>query len=216
MLTILLDFIVPVGIILIYALVLPSDWKGRMSVKVPTLLGAGAFIAWRQSAYSWERLGFREDWTTGLIPVILLTILGFIVLTAIGKHKGYLVWTRNTTFAFVFYPLLGFLQQFLMLSFINVRLQDLGLHPLAIAAITSVAFMSLHLWDRTFMVATATMGFCFSLLFQYESNLIPFSFSHGWMATFFYYFVKGENGRNGQDTVARNLPFVNRFLHKLW
>lgn len=168
-----------------------------------------AFVAPRLVAYPAERLGLHAAWlTTGLWPVLGVTILGAGILACVAARAGLTRWWNwNMLVAFLVYPIaLGVGQQFLMLSYINVRLEDLGVPAILTALVTSTVFMSIHT-EKRFWLATGAMGCTFSLLFQWQPNLFLFSISHGWLATLFYYWVLRE------DAIAETLPWVDKLLN---
>ncbi|MEK7569952.1 MAG: hypothetical protein AAB515_00710 [Patescibacteria group bacterium] len=176
---------------------IPHSWREIVWVRMGLLGLACAFVGPRLLVYPPERLGWGVPWQTNIWPVLGVTIVGVCVLAFFARRRGPVKWwTLNMGLSFLTYPALGFLQQFLMLSYINVRLEDLHVHPVATAAITSLVFMSIHTQKR-FWLGTGAMGFCFSLLFQYQPNFPLFGIIHGWVATLFYYWWLQEDPIGG-------------------
>lgn len=215
MLTILLDFLIPTGIIFFYVSFISDEAKKKQATKWTVLGIAGAYITWRQTGYSAEQLGFTQDWTRGLAWLLATTLFGAALLIYLGYRNKRLSWNSTMTFAMVFYPVMGFAQQYLMLSYINCRL-DYQLHwpPVFIALATAVAFCSLHAPNRRFMSFTFCLGFVFSLLFQSQVggvHILLLSATHGWLGTLYYqYDLEG-----GVQSLQNNVNDVKNFLAKL-
>jgi uncharacterized protein len=192
---VLLELLIGLAGIATYA-ILPSRLKRIFWFNLIILVPTGGFIIWRQlaSGYTWPQLGIRTDgWLTGVMPVALFVANAACVMAAIAVAHNRFRWTRNMSISAALYPLWGCAQQFLILSFINVRLQALHWSEFPVAVVTALAFMALHVPDRWLMPATFILGFVFSLLFQLEPNLIALGFAHGWLGLLYYYWVMNKD-----------------------
>jgi uncharacterized protein len=175
----------------VYA-ILPSKWKKIFWVNLIILVPVTGLIIYSQisSGFTLHQLGIRTDnWFAGAGMAALFTGIAAAIMLISAIIRGTLKWNWNMTISVPLYPLWGCLQQFLILSFINVRLMELGIAPIGTAVVTALAFMLLHVPDRWLMPATFVLGFSFSLMFQYEPNLLTFGISHGWLGILYYYWV---------------------------
>lgn len=189
------DLLIGLGGIAAYA-ALPSRWKKIFWFNLAILLPTGTFIVWRQltSGYSWPQLGVRTDgWLIGVEPVAFFIGFAVCIMAIIAVMHNRLRWTKNMTISALLYPLWGCAQQFLILSFINVRLLDLHWPGALVAFITALAFMALHWGDKWLMPATFVLGLVFSGIFQLEPNLIALGFAHGWLGLLYYYWVMNKD-----------------------
>lgn len=203
------ELILGLGALAVYAF-LPSKLKRSLGVNIAILAPLAVLIIWSQltSGYTWPQMGIRTDgWTTGALPVALFAANAAMLLVGIAVAKKRFTLNRNMLFAALVYPLWGIAQQFLILSFINVRLMDLHWPGVLIALVSAVAYMLLHYPDRWLMPATVVLGFAFSLLFQLEPNLIALGITHAWLGILYYYWIMGK------DPIAEKLPGVHRWLH---
>jgi hypothetical protein len=189
------ELILVFGVLLIYAF-LPSKLKKIFWVNLAILVPACVWIIYSQinSGYSLQQLGIRTDnWFAGLSNYLGLFLgLGWLMLI-IGLFRKQLKWNWHMTISLFLYPLWGCAQQFLILSYINVRLMEFSWPAPLTAVITGLAFMSLHVPDKWLMPATLVLGCCFSLLFQQEPNLLWLGITHGWLGILYYYWVIGKD-----------------------
>ncbi|MFA6588112.1 MAG: hypothetical protein WCT08_03515 [Patescibacteria group bacterium] len=179
----------------VYAL-LPSKLKKIFWVNLAILLPAGIWIIHSQATagYSLIQIGIRTDnWSANWLGILIFSLTLAFIMFIIGAIREKLKWNKNMTISLFLYPLWGCAQQFLILSYINIRLVGFGLPPMIIALITGLAFMSLHVPDKWLMPATLLLGFCFSLFFQQEPNLLLLGISHGWLGILYYYWVIGKD-----------------------
>lgn len=203
------ELILGLGTLAVYAF-LPSKLKRSLGVNIAILVPLATLVIWSQltSGYTWPQMGIRTDgWLIGALPVAVFAADATAILAAVAVAKNRFTLNRNMLFAAIVYPIWGIAQQFLILSFINVRFVELQWPVVVIALISAVAYMLLHYPDRWLMPATLVLGFVFSLLFQLEPNLIALGITHAWLGILYYYWIMGR------DPIAEKLPAVHRWLH---
>lgn len=183
------------GGLTVYAL-LPSRWKKIFWVNLAILLPTASIILWSQlsSGYTWQQLGIRTDnLGASLALMSWFVAVAAVIMALVAMAKNRFTWTWNMTVSVILYPLWGYAQQFLILSFINVRLMELHWPVVVIALLTGFAFMLLHVPDKWLMPATFGLGFYFSLLFQEQPNILTLGIAHGWLGVLYYYWVIGKD-----------------------
>ncbi|MDR4494631.1 MAG: CPBP family glutamic-type intramembrane protease [Nitrospirales bacterium] len=145
---------------------------------------------------AWENWGFRTD---NLLEAFFLPTVLFVVATGVmawyAVSNGKMLWQGHMLFLLVLYPVWGILQQFLVQALGVANL--LKIFPqfrLCIAMSAGVIlFAVVHYPDWVLMAATGLLACVFIPLYIRYRNLWPLGLYHGWLATFFYLWVLGQD-----------------------
>jgi membrane protease YdiL (CAAX protease family) len=133
-------------------------------------------------------LGIRLD---NFFPALKLLLLPMIVIAGIALLIGFLSGARPDFFRwhaerFIILQLglgfgWGFLQQYVLQSFMNRRAQIIWGRGLASALVTALIFSLLHFPNPWLMVVTFVGGVVWAFVYQRQPNLFALALSHGVM-----------------------------------
>jgi membrane protease YdiL (CAAX protease family) len=176
--------------------VLIAEWilsagagRSKWIVAIPTTL---AFILVIYShilrAESLRDLGFRVD---NFLPALKLLLLPMIIITGVALLIGFLSGTRPDFFRWHAERLLlvqlalgfgwGFLQQYVLQSFMNRRAQIVwGAGPASVL-LTAFIFSLLHFPNPWLMLVTFVGGVVWAFVYQRQANLFALALSHSVM-----------------------------------
>jgi membrane protease YdiL (CAAX protease family) len=119
------------------------------------------------------------------LPVFLLAL----IIIIIGSNLGGIHLKSKMIWQFLGIPFWGLLQQYLIQSFVNRRLQiAVGKGWLSIS-LTALVFALVHLPNPTLTIATLVAGLVWAYSFQKAPNLYPIALSHGLLSTLFANFT---------------------------
>jgi len=135
-----------------------------------------------------RELGLRLD---NFLPALRLLLLPMIVISGIALLIGFLSGARLDFFRWhadrliVFRLALGFgwgfLQQYVLQSFMNRRAQSIWGQGAVSVLVTALIFAVLHFPNPWLMVITFVGGVVWAFVYQRQSNLFALAFSHGVM-----------------------------------
>lgn len=124
-------------------------------------------------------LGLRFDnFFAALRLVAIPTLVFALVIIAIGAGCGSLHFGRRMFPLKLSRYLWPFLQQYLMLGFLNRRLQDVFGNGRSSLIVTAIVFAGMHALNPTLMVATFLGGLIWAWTFQRQPNLFATTLSH--------------------------------------
>jgi hypothetical protein len=146
-----------------------------------------AFKVDREVLTTW---GIRAD---NLKPAIFWT-LPFLLIPAgmmllYRVSQGWCGLPRSSVIVFVFYPLWGMAQQFLVQAMGSRNLRRLGMPAWATTAFVGLLFGLVHLPHWGFSALCAAAGVIWTALYLTTHNLIPLGFAHGWLGALAYYWI---------------------------
>ena len=163
--------------------------RGKLIVAIPTTL---AFILVIYShilrGESLRDLGFRVD---NFLPAIKLLLLPMMIIAGIALLIGFLSGTRPDFFRWHAERLIllqlalgfgwGFLQQYVLQSFMNRRAQIIWGRGPASILLTALIFSLLHFPNPWLMLVTFAGGVVWAFVYQRQPNLFALAFSHAVM-----------------------------------
>ena len=158
-----------------------NDW-----LKIP-ILAVIVLIPFLSNYLHGDRLrdlGLRVDnlpsslWEVGIATVVCAVALVSIGLL-VGSEPAF---GRRTLNSLLVYPGWGLIQQYAMQSFTYRRVREATGRPRAAAAVSAVAFASLHYPNLALAGTTLVGGYVWCRLFERHPNLFTLAVSHGWLA----------------------------------
>jgi membrane protease YdiL (CAAX protease family) len=176
--------------------VLIAEWilavavgRSKLIVAIPTTLAfilvGYSQVLRRESA---RDLGFRLD---NFFPALKLLLLPMIVIAALGVLIGFLTGARPDFFRWHAERLIlmqlalgfgwGFLQQYVLQSFMNRRAQLICGPGIASVLLTALIFSVLHFPNPWLMLATFVGGVVWAFVYQRQPNLFALALSHAVM-----------------------------------
>ncbi len=155
------------------------------------------YIRYRNNKQILQHWGFRKNHfkqTFFLITPFAFILIGAIIWYGISNKVLFLTW--HIIPVFIFYPVWGIIQQFLMLALVAGNLHSLPTLPLSkvqIILLTSTVFSLVHYPSLPLMVFTFFMELVFAFAYFKWRNLWPLGFYHGWVASLLLFFVLGRD-----------------------
>lgn len=160
---------------------------------------------YREDRFILQRWGFRKDHFNQtflfLLPFALLMVAA-IAWFGISHHAAILNW--HVIPFFIFYPVWGIIQQFLIVALVAGNLHSITtikLSKIQIFLLTSVIFAWVHYPSLPLMIFTFFMELAFLYAFFKWKNLWALGFYHGWIATLLLFFALGRDLWNELWTV---------------
>jgi len=152
---------------------------------------------YRRNKQILQHWGFRKDnfkKTFLFIMPFALFMVAVIVWYGISQRAIFFNW--HVIPVFIFYPLWGFIQQYLMLALIAGNLQSINtvkIHNHQIIILTSLVFSLVHYPSVSLMVFTFFMELVFLIAWFRWRNLWATGLYHGWVASLLLFFVLGRD-----------------------
>ncbi len=135
-------------------------------------------------------------------------LIGFFTANAIFNQ--YPLFNIHLLYVLLLYPIWGLIQQFMMMSLILGNLKDISSSKrkpeMVYVLITSVLFSAVHFPSVILMIITFILALYYSQIFLRYRNLYALGIFHGWIGSFFYYYVL--NYDSWEKIV---LPLLNSF-----
>ncbi|MGM0505117.1 MAG: CPBP family glutamic-type intramembrane protease [Bacteroidota bacterium] len=130
---------------------------------------------------------FKAFKMAGLFAFILI---GIFTANAVFNH--YQLFNIHLLYVLLLYPVWGLIQQFMMMSLILGNLNDMSskkVPQIVYIFITSILFSAVHFPSIILMIITFILALYYSQIFLRYRNLYALGFFHGWIGSFFYYYV---------------------------
>ncbi|RIH63413.1 CPBP family intramembrane metalloprotease [Mariniphaga sediminis] len=160
---------------------------------------------YRENQFISQQWGFRKNnfkHTFFFILPFALVMFAVIVWYGIFYNAIFLNW--HVIPVFVFYPAWGIIQQFLMVALVAGNLQaikTINFSKSQIFLLTSTVFAWVHYPSLPLMVFTFFMELVFLTAWFKWRNLWALGLYHGWVASFFLFFVLDRDLWNEMWTV---------------
>lgn len=167
--------------------------------RFPFVLGASIFwlvYIWYRSKTSKGILkywGFRTDnFGTVLKMVLPFGVTAVLAFFIIGGIQGTINPTWHIIPVFLFYPLWGSIQQFLLIGLVagnlyNNREKKINKHLSVLLA--AILFALVHYPDYWLIGGTFILAIFYGYIYLKERNLYVLGIFHGWLGALFYYTV---------------------------
>ena len=141
--------------------------------------------------------GFRKEGIMESTRLILpLASIAVVLMITFGFVSGSKLLNWNFIPSLVLYPLWGIAQQFLILGLVAGNLQDIRSRiipkPLIIL-IASILFCMVHYPNLKLIIATFLLALVYTSIYLRYRNLWTLGILHGWLGSFFYYFILGKD-----------------------
>jgi hypothetical protein len=157
------------------------------------------YIGWRvrQDSSLWVQWGFHtNNLSSAFVWPTVIFVVGVSLMAGYGLAHGRLIWQGHILLLLLLYPLWGILQQFLVQALGVANLMTLfPKQGVMVALPVGVLLFSLvHYPDGwVLMLATGVMACFFIPCYLRDRNLWPLGLYHGWLGTFFYLWVLGQD-----------------------
>lgn len=178
-------------------------WIASSLLGWPLWIGIGAISVALVGQVTWARFRGRErlsdfgvradNFARAAAPVFAVTAALAAAALAVAAARRTPLHLGSLLPMLVLYPLWGIAQQTVIQGVIHRRLVQLGTPRAAAIGITAVVFASLHVANRSVLVATLAMGFVWSWSFARWPNAVVIGISHGVLAALAYPILFGEN-----------------------
>jgi len=167
------------------------------------------FICYRASNDSsvMDKWGFRgRNFACCFIRATLLSVPILVAMAGFAASRGKLTFPAHAWILLALYPIWGIIQQFLVQALVvrNVAKSALAVSPAAIVLIGATVFAMAHLNNLRLLLATFGLGLMFVPLYFRYRNLWPLGLYHGWLGTFFYFWVLH---RDPWSKLLKGIPF---------
>jgi membrane protease YdiL (CAAX protease family) len=179
-----------IDIAVVFGLILATIWIAPRLSDDPAVANnigyafaiAAGTIAIASTVLRHDRLsdiGLRGDNFLAAIRLLALPTLIFaLVVIAVGFSTGSLRFSHRTFPLRLERYLWPFIQQYLLLGFLNRRLQNVVGKGQASTFVTALIFAGMHTPNVTLMIATLTGGVIWAWTFQRHPNLFATTISH--------------------------------------
>lgn len=163
-------------------LILPFIGNDKVVWAIPVAMAFALMIGSHRARRETPRdIGWRTDNFFEAVRLLILPVLGVVVVIFIA---GWLVGSLRFEASqfrprFLWLPLWGLAQQYVMQGFINRRAQMIWGRGWASALLVALIFGLLHLPNLWLMVATFAGGLILALVYQRVPNLPALALAHG-------------------------------------
>lgn len=147
-----------------------------------------SIISW----WGFRKEGFRKS-VRMIAPLAVIALTLFILY---GIRSGKMILSWHILPSLLLYPLWGIIQQFLIMALLAGNLDTLKERhvPRYLAIfITAFVFGIVHFPYYLLIVGTFLLAIIYALIYLKHRNLWVLGLFHGWLGSFFYFFVLGRN-----------------------
>jgi len=151
--------------------------------------------------------GFRgKNLFRCFLTATLLSVPILVAMAGFAASRGKLTFPAHAWILLALYPIWGIIQQFLVQALVvrNLARSSQALSPVALVLIGATLFAMAHLNNPRLLLATFGSGFVFVPLYLRYRNLWPLGLYHGWLGTFFYFWVLH---RDPWSKLLKGIPF---------
>jgi len=142
--------------------------------------------------WGFRKEGFRES-VRMIAPLAIIALLLFILY---GMRSGKMILSWHIIPSLVLYPLWGTIQQFLIMAMVAGNLDNLNrlkIPRYVSIFITAFTFGIVHFPYYQLIVGTFILAIIYALVYFKYRNLWVLGIFHGWLGSFFYFFVLGRD-----------------------
>lgn len=169
---------------------LSADLRFYVSVSIATALFSLAIFSHLSHEETFTDLGFgKENFYLAIEVLALPVFLLALTMVIIGGNFGTLYIKRKMLWQFLGIPFWALVQQYLLQSIINRRLQIVFNKGWLSVSLTAIIFALVHLPNPALTIATLVVGFIWAYSFQQAPNLYAIALSHGLLSTLFANFT---------------------------
>ena len=136
--------------------------------------------------------GFRgKNFASCFLRATLLAVPILAAMAGFAASRGRLTFPAHAWILLALYPIWGIIQQFLVQALVvrNVAKSALAMSPATIVLFGATVFAMAHLSNLRLLIATFALGLVFVPLYLRYRNLWSLGLYHGWLGTFFYFWV---------------------------
>ena len=154
-----------------------------------------------------DKWGFRgKNLAPCFLTATLLSVPILVAMAGFAASRGKLTFPAHALILLALYPIWGIIQQFLVQALVvrNVAKSGLTLSTATIVLIGATVFAMAHLNNPRLLLATFGIGLVFVPLYLRYRNLWPLGLYHGWLGTFFYFWVLH---RDPWSKLLKGIPF---------
>lgn len=169
---------------------LHPDLRFYSSVFIATALFSLTIFSHLSYGETLSELGFGKEHFGDSVKILSLPVfLLAVTLIVMGSNLGTIHFKSKMLWQFLGIPFWALVQQYLVQSIINRRLQMVFGKGWLSVSLTAFIFALVHLPNPTLTVATLIIGFIWAYGFQQAQNLYPIAISHGILSTLFANFT---------------------------
>lgn len=142
--------------------------------------------------WGFRKEGFRDSLRM-IVPLALIALTLFILY---GLRSGKMILSWHILPSLVLYPIWGTIQQFLIMALVAGNLNTLkGIRmPRYLSIlITALIFGIVHFPYYLLIAGTFVLAIIYALVYFNYRNLWVLGIFHGWLGSFFYFFVLGRD-----------------------
>jgi hypothetical protein len=158
-----------------------------------------SYILWRIQSdrsvlvlWGFRKDGFRDSMTM-IAPLALIALVLFVLY---GLKSGNLILSWHIVPSLILYPFWGTIQQFLIMALLAGNLssmQKFRLSKFAVVGVTATFFSIVHFPYYLLIAGTFLLAIVYTLVYLKYRNLWLLGLLHGWLGSFFYFFVLGKD-----------------------
>jgi membrane protease YdiL (CAAX protease family) len=163
-------------------LILPFIGNDKVVWAIPVAMAFALMLcSHRTRSETAREIGWRTDNFFEAVRLLLLPVLGFVVVIFVAGWLWGSLRFEASQFRprFLWLPVWGLMQQYVMQGFINRRAQIIWGRGWPSALLVALIFGLLHLPNLWLTVATFTGGLILALVYQRVPNLPALALAHG-------------------------------------
>jgi membrane protease YdiL (CAAX protease family) len=143
------------------------------------------------------RWGFRKEGFSESARLIApLAVIALTLFILYGLKSGKMIMSWHILPSLVLYPLWGTIQQFLIMALLAKNLNSLQsarVPRYILVFITAFVFAIVHYPFILLIMGTFILAIIYTLIYLKYRNLWVLGLFHGWLGSFFYFFVLGRD-----------------------
>ena len=141
--------------------------------------------------------GFRKEGLRNSLRMIApLAVIALTLFILYGLRSGKMILNWHIIPSLILYPLWGIIQQFLIMALLAGNLDTLkneSVPRYLTILMTAFVFGIVHFPYYLLIVGTFLLAIIYALVFLKHRNLWVLGLFHGWLGSFFYFFVLGRD-----------------------
>ena len=138
--------------------------------------------------------GFRLDNIKKcLLPYFISAVIGCTAIYCYGWYFGNTPLPIGFWYVIILYPIWGIMQQFALQNFVARNLTNLVPSLPLRSLVTAILFACAHIPSIELVLLTFIVGFIFTYIYHYYSNLLLLGFAHGILGALVFHLVLNQN-----------------------